>query len=172
MKKSFFILASSAFLALSLTGQVAFAAESTQKPKMNPKMEQQASTPVGYWQTIDDKDNQPRSIVKIWEENNQLQGKIVKVFYKEGESEKDVCTECKGEDKDKLILGMTILKGFTKDESGMWTGGTILDPKNGNVYKSRLTLSDADTLDVRGYIGLPIIGRSQIWHRIQYKEKH
>lgn len=162
MKKQLLsLLFSSIVLLVAFPFQAAKAEES--KTETTP-------SPVGFWKTIDDKDHQPRSIVKIWEENNQLQGKIVKVFYKEGESEKDLCTECEGEDKDKPILGMTILKGFSHEEASLWTGGTILDPKNGHVYKSRLILKDNDTLDVRGYIGLPLIGRSQTWERVEFKK--
>lgn len=125
-----------------------------------------ATSPVGLWKSIDDTTHQPRSIIKIWEEKGQLYGKIVKIFFKEGESEKDLCTKCEGEDKNKPILGLTILRGFTEEKPSLWTGGTILDPESGKVYQSKLTLKDeGKTLDVRGFIGISLIGRTQTWER-------
>lgn len=125
-----------------------------------------STTPVGFWKTIDDTSHQPRSIVKIWEENGQLSGKIVKIFYKEGESEKDLCTKCEGEDKDKPILGLTILHNLQEKTPTLWDRGTILDPETGKVYRAKLTLkNDGKTLDVRGFIGISLIGRTQTWER-------
>ncbi len=124
------------------------------------------NSPIGVWKSIDDKTHQPRSIIKIWEEDNQLHGKIVKIFYKEGESEKDLCTKCEGDDKDKPILGLTILRGFTEHKENVWSKGTILDPESGRVYRSKLTLKDeGKQLDVRGFIGISLLGRTQTWMR-------
>lgn len=125
------------------------------------------TSPVGVWQTIDDKTNKPRSIIEIWQQGNELRGKLIKVFYEPGESEKDRCVKCKGANFNRLILGMTILWGFTKEgDDNEWSNGRILDPKTGDIYHCKMWLSpDNQTMKVRGYIGIPLLGRTQVWLR-------
>ena len=65
---------------------------------------------------------------------------------------------------------MTILRGIKPDASdkGTWVGGDILDPNDGKIYKVLLKLADGGKkLDVRGYIGMPMLGRTQTWHRVE-----
>lgn len=63
------------------------------------------------------------------------------------------------------LLGATILHDFHYDGGGKWSGGLIYDPDNGKTYRCQLTLKDADTLEVRGYIGTPLLGRTETWTR-------
>ncbi|HET6432584.1 DUF2147 domain-containing protein [Dyella sp.] len=121
-------------------------------------------TPVGTWKTIDDKTHQPKSIVEITENNGELQAKVVKVLNSD-EGPNPICKECDGERKNQPIEGMTIMWGVSKDDD-VWDGGKILDPKNGKEYKVKLTLMDGgQKLDVHGYIGFALLGRSQVWER-------
>ncbi|HEX5305240.1 MAG TPA: DUF2147 domain-containing protein [Dyella sp.] len=121
-------------------------------------------TPVGTWKTIDDKTHQPKSIVEITENNGELQAKVIKVLNSD-EGPNPICKECEGERKNQPIEGMTIMWGVTKDDD-VWDGGKILDPKNGKEYKVKLTLTDGgQKLDVHGYIGFALLGRSQVWER-------
>lgn len=125
----------------------------------------QEASPVGVWRTIDDKTGKERSIIRITEENGELQGIVEKIFDQPGDDPAHLCKECKGERKDKPIIGMAILWGLKKDGDA-WTGGEILDPKNGRIYRAKVTPSaDGKTLNVRGYIGMALIGRTQAWHR-------
>jgi uncharacterized protein (DUF2147 family) len=126
-----------------------------------------AAMPVGVWKTIDDKTGKERSIVRISEVNGELQGVVEQLFDLPGDDPKHLCKDCKGERKDKPIVGMTILWGL-KQHGNEWSGGEILDPKNGKIYRCKMTLSeDGRTLNVRGFIGISLIGRSQTWHRMQ-----
>ncbi len=126
-----------------------------------------AGSPVGTWRSIDDKTKQERSIIGITEENGELKGVVEKVFDQPGDDPAHLCKECKGERKDKPIVGMTILSGMKK-EGDAWAGGEILDPKNGKTYRCKMTLSeDGKSLKVRGFIGISLIGRTQTWHREQ-----
>ena len=121
-------------------------------------------TPVGTWKTIDDKTHQPKSIVEITDNNGELQAKVVKVLNSD-EGPNPICKECDGARKNQPIEGMTIMWGVTKDDD-VWDGGKILDPKNGKQYKVKLTLMDGgQKLDVHGYIGFALLGRSQVWER-------
>jgi uncharacterized protein (DUF2147 family) len=122
-------------------------------------------SPVGTWRSIDDNTKKERSIIRISDQNGQLQGVVEKLFDQPGDDPAHLCKECKGERKDKPIIGMTILWGL-KQDGNSWTGGEILDPHNGKVYRCKLTPSaDGKTLDVRGFIGVSFIGRSQTWLR-------
>jgi uncharacterized protein (DUF2147 family) len=124
-----------------------------------------AGSPVGVWRSIDDKTKQERSIIRIAEENGELKGVVEKIFDQPGDDPAHLCQECKDERKDKPVIGMTILWGLKKD-GNEWTGGEILDPKNGKIYRCKMTLSaDGKSLDVRGYIGISLIGRTQTWLR-------
>ncbi|HVY04805.1 MAG TPA: DUF2147 domain-containing protein [Burkholderiales bacterium] len=124
-----------------------------------------ADSPVGTWRSIDDKTKQERSIIRITEENGELRGVVEKIFDQPGDDPAHLCKACKDERKDKPIVGMTILWGLKKDGDA-WTGGEILDPKNGKTYQCKMTLSaDGRKLEVRGFIGVSLIGRTQTWLR-------
>ena len=124
-----------------------------------------AGSPVGTWRSIDDKTKQERSIIRVTEENGELKGVVEKVFDQPGDDPAHLCKECKDERKDKPIVGMTILWGLKKDGNA-WAGGEILDPKNGKTYRCKMTLSeDGKSLNVRGFIGISLIGRTQTWLR-------
>ena len=124
-----------------------------------------AGSPVGVWRSIDDKTRQERSIIRITEENGVLNGVVEKIVDQPGDDPAHLCKECKDERKDKPIIGMAILWGLKKDGDA-WAGGEILDPKNGKIYRCKITLSgDGKSLNVRGFIGISLIGRSQTWLR-------
>ena len=127
----------------------------------------QNNSPVGVWKTIDDETGKPKALVRITEENGALQGKIEKLFRGPNEDPNPKCGECKDSRKDQPLIGMTIVSGLKKD-GNEYTGGEILDPAKGKVYKSKATLRDGgQKLEVRGYIGAPMFGRSQVWQREQ-----
>jgi uncharacterized protein (DUF2147 family) len=127
-------------------------------------------TPAGTWKTIDDTTHKPKSIVEITEHNGEFQAKILQLLNRTPEDvardgEHPNFTKCDGERKDKPIEGMTIMWGVSKD-GDVWDGGKILDPKSGKVYKVKLKLMDGGSkLDVHGYIGFALLGRSQTWER-------
>ena len=121
-------------------------------------------TPVGTWTTIDDATGKPKSIVQITESNGTLEGKVLEVLQSE-QGAHPVCKECDGERKDKPVEGMVIMWGV-KQDGDEWDGGKILDPKNGKTYKVKLTMMEGgNKLDVHGYIGFALLGRSQVWER-------
>jgi uncharacterized protein (DUF2147 family) len=127
----------------------------------------QNTSPVGKWKTIDDETGRPKSVVILWEENGILYGKIEKLFRTPDEEQNPLCDECIGENKDKPIIGMTILHGLSKHK-GIWKGGTILDPNNGKVYKCKIELIESgNKLKLRGFIGVSVLGRTQYWERIE-----
>ncbi|MCC3153576.1 DUF2147 domain-containing protein [Hymenobacter sp. BT770] len=68
--------------------------------------------------------------------------------------------------RQRALLGTVILQGFRFDGKGTWQGGTIYDPTNGKTYAATLRLRDANTLVVRGYVGIPLFGRTVVWSRL------
>lgn len=125
------------------------------------------NSPVGYWKTIDDATGKPKSIVKIWKTDNEvLMGKVIKIFPKVGEDQTKVCDKCTGDLHNRPIVGMVIVSGLIAKEH-QWDNGRILDPENGKTYSvSMRTAANGKKLDVHGYIGLPLLGRSQTWERV------
>lgn len=123
------------------------------------------TSPAGLWKTIDDQTGKPKSLVRITEDNGEFRGKIEKLFRAPSEEQHPKCDKCEGANKDQPIIGMNIISGM-KHEDGEYQGGQILDPASGKIYKSKMTLiEDGKKLNVRGYVGLPILGRTQTWLR-------
>jgi uncharacterized protein (DUF2147 family) len=128
----------------------------------------EAATPVGLWKTIDDETGKEKSYVRITEDHGVLSGKIEKLL--NPSKPNPVCEKCTDERKDQPVTGLTIIRNVKKDanDDDLWDGGDILDPNNGKVYKVRLSPEDGGKkLKVRGYIGVPMLGRSQTWIRVE-----
>ena len=116
---------------------------------------------LGKWKTIDDETDEPKSIVEIFERNGKVYGRIIKLYRRSDEDQDPICDKCDEDDlrfKSKVI-GMEILKGMMKD-SNEYSGGEILDPNNGKVYRCKIWLEGKD-LKLRGYLG-PFF-RTQTW---------
>ena len=124
-----------------------------------------AENPVGLWRTIDDKSGKEKSLVRVSESNGQLQITVEKLFREPGEEPNPLCDKCPGEKKNKPVIGMQIGSGLKKD-GDVWSGGEILDPQNGKTYKCKVWLEDkGKKLNVRGFIGVSVLGRTQVWIR-------
>ncbi len=119
---------------------------------------------IGKWNTIDDVTGKVVSVVEIFEHNNKIYGKVIEIF--NPKSRNRVCENCTGNDKNKAILGLTVIKGLVK-EGNEYCNGKILDPKSGKLYKCYITLEEPDKLKVRGYIGISLFGRTQYWERLR-----
>lgn len=115
----------------------------------------------GKWKTIDDETKQAKSIVEIYKRGDQYYGKVSQLLIKPANPN---CVECKDDRKNKPILGMEIIRGLKKD-GNEFTGGTITDPKTGKTYKCTIT-REGDKLNVRGYLGFSLLGRTQTWHKV------
>lgn len=123
-------------------------------------------TPAGVWRTIDDKTGEVSSEVRIVDNAGVLSGTVAKLLRKDAKQD-DVCEKCTDDRKDKLVLGMEIIRGARKAEGkDVWEGGKILDPENGKEYTLKLTpIEDGKKLQVRGYIAF--LYRTQVWVRAQ-----
>jgi len=127
----------------------------------------------GDWQNIDDETGVPKAVITIFiDSQGKANGKIRELLNQgPGADLNPVCTKCPGEDHGKRAQGLVIMRNLVKD-GNTWSGGTILDPNSGRVYRCRIKLSeDGKQLDIRGYIGIPLIGRSQVWHKLNAPKK-
>jgi uncharacterized protein (DUF2147 family) len=123
-----------------------------------------ADAPLGLWKTFDDKTGNARAIVRIYEENGKLFGRIEQSFTPG--ADKRVCEVCTDERKNQPILGLLIIRNM-KSSDGEYNGGDILDPESGSVYRCKFHLEDGGKhLVVRGFIGISLLGRTQTWARV------
>lgn len=118
---------------------------------------------VGVWKT-----GEGNALVRIYKNGENFQGKIV--WLKEPidpETNKPKLDKNHPEESSRTrpILGLINIWGFTYKEKNIWDNGNIYDPKNGNTYSCTMKLTNANTLEVRGYIGVSLIGRTDTWTR-------
>lgn len=126
-------------------------------------------SPVGLWKTFDDDNGKAKSLIRIVEHQGVLSGHVESLLdpADPADAKCELCTDGR---RNQPILGLVVLQNFRAGESkpNRWEGGDILDPENGKLYRAHLTLSqDHRQLDVRGYLGLSIIGRTQHWLRVE-----
>ena len=126
-------------------------------------------TPIGLWNTIDDKTGKPQAEVRITANAaGDLSGVVVRGLEAVADPEPN-CEKCSDDRKGKPKIGMEIIRGGKKAEGkDVWEGGYILDPNNGTNYRLLLTPTEAGKkLQVRGYVGTPMLGRTQTWVRVE-----
>jgi uncharacterized protein (DUF2147 family) len=123
-------------------------------------------TATGLWEQVDENTGKPESWFKITERNGVYEGALVKIFYKPGEDPNWVCDKCQGAEKGRPVLGLTLIKGMQRNGLS-YENGTIMDPRDGSVYRALMRLTpDGKKLEMRGYLGISLFGRSQVWNRL------
>jgi uncharacterized protein (DUF2147 family) len=126
------------------------------------------ASPVGLWKTIDDKTKTERAKIRITESGGVLSGRIERLLAPDARPD-GVCDKCTDDRKDKPMVGLEILRGVSRtDGRDVWEGGTILDAAEGKIYRVRMTpIEGGAKLEVRGFIGTPMLGRTQTWIRVE-----
>jgi len=122
----------------------------------------QPTSVEGLWITQDDETGKEKSEVLLYVEDGKLYGKIIRLLLPEDQGKR--CEKCKGENKNKPIAGLVIVKDLSL-EKDTWEDGTIMDPKSGKVYDCYLSLESPNVLKVRGFLGFSLLGRTQTWKR-------
>lgn len=118
---------------------------------------------VGVWKT-----GEGTAMVRIYKNGDKYQGKVV--WLKEPndpETGKPKVDKNHPDEsiRSRAVLGLINVWGFVYKGSNVWDEGNIYDPKNGNTYSCTMKMSNSNTLEVRGYIGVSLIGRTDIWTR-------
>jgi uncharacterized protein (DUF2147 family) len=126
-------------------------------------------SPVGLWRSIDDETNQPKAEIRITQTGTSGLSGVVERSLMSTPSAEPNCNLCTDDRKGKPKIGLEIIRGGQQsDGKNVWEGGKILDPENGKNYSLRLTpIEGGKKLEVRGYIGAPLLGRTQTWIRVQ-----
>ena len=125
----------------------------------------QDASPVGLWKNIDNATGKPKALIRITENKGEVRGQIEKLFLAAGDNPNPRCDKCQGANKDQPVLGMVFMSGLRK-KGEEYSGGEILDPDSGKVYRSKLMLVEGGKkINVRGYVGVPMFGHSQTWVR-------
>lgn len=122
----------------------------------------------GIWQSVDDVTGAPKGQVEISQESDgSYTGKIIKITPRTGYTPKELCTGCPAPYANKPILGLNVITKLKHKKDLTYTGGKILDPNSGRVYSLTAKLStNGQRLHLRGYVGVSVLGRSQIWIRV------
>jgi uncharacterized protein (DUF2147 family) len=124
-------------------------------------------SPVGLWEAVDPDTKQPTGWFAISEHDGVYDGTLVKMFLRPGQDPKVVCDKCRDDRHDQPWLGLQIIRGMKPDGDNKYDDGTILDPRDGRVYGAMMKLTpDGQTLIVRGYFGISLLGRNEYWTRL------
>ncbi|SEQ49657.1 Uncharacterized conserved protein, DUF2147 family [Faunimonas pinastri] len=143
---------------------VGFAASAPPVPAPAPA---RPADPInGVWKQIDDKTHAVGALIRFEDQDGTVSGKIIKIYPAPGDPPNPVCTGCKGEEKNTPLVGFTLIRGMIPQGDGSYKDGTITDPDSGDDYHAQMKLSpDGQSLTLRGYLLVPLFGRSQIWQR-------
>lgn len=127
-----------------------------------PCLAQDSTSITGVWKTFDDETNQPAALVEISAKDGIYSGVIKKLL---DPNALPTCEKCTDSRKGKPVVGMEILTGLKKHGES-YSDGRILDPDDGEIYRTEIKSKDQGSkLDVRAFIGLPLLGRTQTWVR-------
>lgn len=113
---------------------------------------------LGEWLTA-----KKDSRIQIYKQGNQYAGKVLWGTGSDKKDTKNPNPALRSRD----LIGLTLLNGFAVDGDDTWTGGTIYDPREGKTYSCKLTLKSPDQLNVRGYVGVSLFGRTETWTRVK-----
>ena len=117
-------------------------------------------SPVGTWNTVDEKTGKVVSNVEIYEQDGKIFGKIVGLTEpNDAQGKPKICSKCTGPDKDKPIVGLVIIKDLAAS-GDRYKGGTITDPEDGKVYKAEVW-TEGGKLKVRGSVAM--FYKTQTW---------
>lgn len=114
--------------------------------------EEVRTSAIGYWKTIDDATGEAKSIVRVYEHNGKVYGRVMKVL-----TDPTAKAKISGSP---LIEGLDIIKDLKASKGGKLEGGKVLDPKNGRTYTCQIWLEDGKLIMRGSLLG---IGRKQTW---------
>jgi hypothetical protein len=122
-------------------------------------------TAAGLWQKVED--GKPVVwVLMVDHRDGFFEGVIAKTFPRPGEAPHENCAKCTDDRKNAPVLGISLIRNMKRN--GLeYEGGNILDPRDGEIWKAKMTISpDGQDLILRGYVLTPMLGKNETWHRL------
>lgn len=123
-------------------------------------------SPVGRWKVMSDRTNRAVAIMQVFERDGEYGGYIERILEQPEDAGVSNCERCPGELRGQPLEGLVIMHGLRRS-GGEFSGGHILDPDSGHYYRVKMSVDpEGQTLKVRGYLGISLLGRTQTWYRM------